>query len=131
MAILFTGGTGKTSTRIARSLEDTEIPFLLTSRKAEAGALSGMPATEFDWLDSSTFDNPVQHQYLGGERISAVSLVPPTVTYSAPSMTAFIDLSVTKHGVRRFLLLTSSSVGKGGYHVGKVWYHLVDAGVEC
>jgi len=47
MAILLTGGTGKTSTRLAKILQDANIPFLLTSRKGQAGAPSGMEAVKF------------------------------------------------------------------------------------
>lgn len=130
MAILLTGGTGKTSTRLARLLQDAKIPFLLASRKSEAEAPSGMPATRFDWLDSSTFENPFQHKFPNGESISAIYLISPEVPDPAPSMTAFIDLAVKKHGVKRFVLLTGSSAEKGGHHVGKVWQYLVDIGVE-
>jgi festuclavine dehydrogenase len=130
MAILLTGGTGKTSIRIARFLQHAKFPFLLASRKAEAGAPSGMPATKFDWLDSSTFENPFQHKPLDEESVSAVYLVAPEVPDPVPSMTAFVDLAVKKHGVKRFVLTAGSSVEKGGLHVGKVWQHLVDIGVE-
>lgn len=130
MAILLTGGTGKTSTRIARLLQDANIPFLLASRKGEAGAPSGMPATKFDWLDSSTFEKPFQHESLAGERISAIYLIAPEVSDPVPSMTAFIDLAVKKHGVKRFVLLTGSTAEKDSVNVGKVWQHLVDIGVE-
>ncbi len=47
MAILLTGGTGKTSTRLAKLLQDANIPFVLTSRKGQAGAPSGMEAVKF------------------------------------------------------------------------------------
>lgn len=130
MAILLTGGTGKTSIRLARFLQDAKIPFLLASRKGEAGAPSGMQATKFDWLDSSTFENPFQHKFSGGKSISAVYLIAPEVPEPSPSMTAFVDLAVNKHGVKRFVLLTGNSAEKGGVYVGKLWQHLVDIGVE-
>ena len=130
MAILLTGGTGKTSVRLARFLQDAKIPFILASRKAEAGAPSGMQAVKFDWLDSSTYDNPFQHKFHGGEGISAVYLIAPEVSDPVPIMNSFIDHAVKKHGVKRFVLLTGSSVDKGGYYHGKVWSHLVDIGVE-
>jgi uncharacterized protein YbjT (DUF2867 family) len=47
MAILLTGGTGKTSTHLAKLLQDANIQFLLTSRKGQAGAPSGMEAVKF------------------------------------------------------------------------------------
>lgn len=129
MAVLLTGGTGKTSVRTARLLQDANIPFLLASRKAEAAAPSGMPATRFDWLDSSTFQSPFQHRFPDGERISAVYLVAPEVADPAPPMNAFIDYAVSEHGVGRFVLCAGSSAELGGPYHGKVWQHLVDVGV--
>jgi len=130
MTILLTGGTGKTSIHLARFLQDAKIPFLLASRKAEAEAPSGMAATKFDWLDSSTFENPFQHISLGERRISAVYLAAPEVLDPVLSMNAFIDYAANKHGVKRYVLLAGSTTAKGGYFVGKVWQHLVDVGVE-
>lgn len=125
MAILLTGGTGKTSIRLAHFLQDAKIPFILASRKAQAGAPSGMQAVKFDWLDSSTFENPFQ-----GATISAVYLIAPEVADPATSMNAFVDHASQKHGVKRFVLLGGSVVTKGGIHVGKVWEHLVESGLE-
>ena len=130
MAVLLIGGTGKTSIRIARFLQDAKTPFVLASRKAQAGAPSGMPATKFDWLDSSIHENPFQHKFPNGAIIPAVYLIAPEVSDPVPSMNALVDLAVNKHGVKRFVLLTGSSVEKGGYYTGKVWEQLVDIGVE-
>ena len=125
MAILLTGGTGKTSIRAAGFLQDAKIPFLLASRKGQAGAPSGMQAVKFDWLDSSTYENPFQ-----GENISAVYLIAPEVQDPATPMNAFVDHAAQKHGVKRFVLMAGSSVVKGGHHVGKVWERLAEAGLE-
>ena len=130
MAILLTGGTGKTSIRIAPFLQDAKIPFLLASRKGAVAAPSGMPAIKFDWLDSSTFESPFQYKFPGEEKISAVYLVAPEVSDPASVMNTFVDLAVKKHGVKRFVLIAGSSATKGGWHVGKVWEHLVNIGVE-
>ena len=129
MAILLTGGTGKTSTRIARFLQDRKTPFLLASRKAEAAGPSGKSATNFDWLNSSTFEKPFQHKFPDGESISAAYLIAPQVPDPVPSINAFIYLAV-KHGVKIFVMMTGSLVEKGGHNVGKVWSHLDDVGVE-
>jgi len=51
MAILLTGGTGKTSLRMAAFLQEAKIPFVLTSAKDNPKILTGMQATKFDWLD--------------------------------------------------------------------------------
>jgi hypothetical protein len=106
------------------------IPFLLASRRAEAGASSGMQATNFDWLESSTFEGPFQHKFPGGESISAVYLISPQVSDPVPSMTAFIDIAAKKYGVKRFVMLAGSSAEQGRHRVGKVWQYLVDLGVE-
>lgn len=130
MAVLLTGGTGKTSLRLARFLQDAKVPFLLASRKVETEAPSGMPATKFDWVDSSTFENPFKYKSPSGQSISAVYLVAPEIAEPSPPMIAFVDHAVEKHGVKRFVLLTGSSTEVGGVYVGKLWQHLVDLGVE-
>ena len=130
MAILLTGGTGKTSIAIARLLQDAKIPFLLASRRGEAAAPAGMPAVSFDWLDSSTFAKPFEYKYPEGESISAVYLIAPSVTEPHTSMNAFIDYAIKEHGVKRFVLLGGSSVELDGGHVGKVWRHFLDSKVE-
>lgn len=131
MAIILTGGTGKTALPLARSLQDANIKFVLASRRGEAAAPSGMEATKFDWLDSSTFDNPFQHKALDGESISAVYLVTSeSLLDPAPAVNSFIDLAISKYGVKRFVLLGGSQLELGGGHVGKVWQHLVEIGTD-
>ncbi|KAH7913742.1 hypothetical protein BJ138DRAFT_1133892 [Hygrophoropsis aurantiaca] len=131
MAILLTGGTGKTSTPLAQLLQDANIPFLLASRKGPDGALPTMQAIKFDWLDSRTFERPFQHEFPNKESISAIYLVAPTIPDPASVMNPFIDLAVKDYGVKRFVLLGGSSTEKGSpYHVGPVWQHLDDLGVE-
>lgn len=130
MAILLTGGRGKTSKHLAHFLQEAKIPFLLASRKGETAAPSGMSATNFDWLDYSTHENPFQHNFPNGERITAVYLIAPEVQDPAPSMNAFVDLAFQKHGVKRFVLLSGSSLTKGGYYTGQVWQHLEDIGID-
>jgi hypothetical protein len=100
MAVLLTGGTGKTSIRMARLLQDAKIPFLLASRKIESKTPSGMQATKFDWLDSSTFENPFQHKFPNGESISAIYLIAPETRDPVSPMNAFIDLAVQKHNIK-------------------------------
>lgn len=130
MAVLLTGGTGKNSTRISHSLLEAKIPFVITSRKGQAGAPEGVQAVKFDWLDASTYENPFQHEFPGGVKINAVFLVQPEVFDPETSMNAFIDYAVEKHSVKRFVLLTGSMMEQGGPQMGKVWQHLIDAGVE-
>lgn len=130
MAILLTGGTGKTAVRLARLLQDAKISFLLASRRGEAAAPAGMPATKFDLLDSSTFETPFQYKFPDGESISAIYLVSPIVDDPETSLNAFVDHAFKEHGVKRFVCLaaTADELGKPG--LGKVWQHLVDMGVE-
>ena len=131
MAIILTGGVGKTALPIARSLQDAKIKFVLASRRGETAAPPGMEAAKFDWLDSSTFENPFQHKSIHGESISAVYLVAPdSLLDPTEPVTAFIDFAVNKYGVKKFVLLASSIIDIGGEHVGKVWQHLVDIGAD-
>ncbi|KAJ9614587.1 hypothetical protein H2200_002724 [Cladophialophora chaetospira] len=130
MTILLTGGTGKTSLRVARLLQDGNISFLLASRRGATAAPDGMPAVNFNWLDSSTFENPFTHSLSNQETISAIYLISPEIAEPANSMNDFIDFAVQKHKVGRFVLLAGNSIEQGGIHVGKVWQHLVDIGVE-
>ena len=130
MAILLTGGTGKTSKPLAGFLQDAKIPFVLASRKAASAAPSGMPAIKFDWLDSSTYENPFNHKFPNGESISAIYVVAPEIENPIPPMQAFIDLAVQKHGVRRIVVLTGSTAEPGDPYIGKLWQHLIDLGVE-
>ena len=130
MAILLTGGTGKTSKHVARVLQESNITFPLASRKGETATSPRISATNFDWLDSSTHENPFQHKFPKGESISAADLVAPEVQGPAPSINAFVDLAVQKHRVKRFVLLSGSSLIKGGYYTGQVWQHLEDLGVD-
>lgn len=129
MVVLVTGGTGKTGLRLARFLQDAKIPFLLTSRKGSAGAPSETPTTKFDWLDSTTYNEPFVHESLGGEKISAVYLVGAQVSDPETAMIPFIDIAIKEHGVKRFVLLTGSTAEKYG-RAGKLWQHLDNAGVE-
>lgn len=62
--------------------------------------------------------------------ISVAYLIAPGLQDAAPSMNAFLYLAVEKHGVKRFVLLSGSSLTEGGYYTGQVWQHLEDIGVD-
>jgi festuclavine dehydrogenase len=128
MAIIVTGGTGKTGIRIAALLKQANISFVLTSRRGEAGA-AGMPAVMFDWADPSTFPNPFQYV---SEKITAVYLVgPQAIPDASGSVNSFIDYAVKEHGVKRFVMAGGTLIKKGNtLEMGKVWTHLDDIGVE-
>lgn len=128
MAILLTGGTGKTSIRCARLCKDAGVPFILASRKAVSKP--DMPAAKFDYTDNSKFGNPFQHQFPNGEKISAIYLIAPEIPDSAPAMNAFIDYAAEKQGIKRFVFMTGSTTEPGPIYVGPVWQHLKDIGVD-
>lgn len=130
MAILITGGTGKTSSRLTTICKEAKVPFLIASRKGEAGVPSGLPAVSFDWHDSSTFENPFQYNFDNGEKITAVYLVlPPGAGDPTEFMNPFIDIAV-KNGVKKFVLLAGSTITKGGYYIGQIWGHLSELGTN-
>ncbi len=130
MAVLLTGGTGKTSARIAPLLQDAKIPFVLASRSGKSVASSETPAVKFDWNDDSTFSAPFQHEFPRGERVSAIFLVVPIQEDPVAPMKAFIDYAMKEQGVRRFVLLAGSNVEPGSPAHGKVWQYLVGIGVD-
>lgn len=130
MAILLTGGTGKTSMRLSRLLQDASIPFLLASRRGEDAAPAGMPATKFDWLDSSTWGKPFEHKFPNGESISAAYIMAPIVDDPETSMNAFINYAIKEHNVKRFVFVAGTSAQPGKPGMGKVWQHLLDIGID-
>ena len=130
MAILITGGTGKTSSRVARLAQDAKVPFLVASRKGQDGVTSG-PAVKFNWLDPSTFENPFKYGFTNGEKITAIYLVlPPSAGDPKDFINPFIDIAVKNYGVKKFVLLAGSSIIKGENHAGQVWGHLSNLGVD-
>ncbi|KAI9830056.1 MAG: hypothetical protein M1819_005886 [Sarea resinae] len=130
MATLLTGGTGKTSVRVARLMQEAKLPFLLASRRGPDAAPAGMPAVKFDWLDASTYSKPFEHRFPGGESISAVYMMNPVVDEPETSMNAFVDYAIKHHGIKRFVLVAGSSAEPGKKGVGNVWKHFLDTGVD-
>lgn len=128
MAIIITGGTGKTGIRIAALLKDAKLPFVITSRKG-AMSVPDMPVAKFEWGDPSTFPNPFREI---SEKVSAIYLVGPQSTANpAASVNAFVDYAIKEHGVRRFVLAGGTLLTKGGeIGLGKVWTHLEEVGVD-
>lgn len=124
MSILLTGGTGKTAIRLARLLQAANKRTILASRKGDAPA--PFTAVKFDWHDPATFENP----FAVDPKIESVYLISPAgaADVFAP-MKPFIDLAVQK-GVKRFVLLSASSIEPGGQATGKVHEYLVKLGVD-
>ncbi|KFZ00293.1 hypothetical protein V500_01106 [Pseudogymnoascus sp. VKM F-4518 (FW-2643)] len=130
MRVLLTGGTGKTSVRLARFLQNENIPFLLASRRGLSAAPSGMPAVKFDWLDQSTWKEPFQYRFAEGGTISAIYLMEPLVAEPWKPMNEFIDYARTEYGVGRFVLVAGSSAEPSQPGMGMVWQHFLDTGVD-
>ncbi|KAH7350584.1 hypothetical protein BKA65DRAFT_241896 [Rhexocercosporidium sp. MPI-PUGE-AT-0058] len=130
MAILLTGGKGKTSMRLGRILKDAKIPFIMTSRKGGSASSDELPVAKFDWLDESTYESPFQHPSIKGEKVSAIYIVMPENADPVTPTNAFVDYAVQKHGVKRFVLFSGTTAEKGVPVAGKIWEHLDQIGVE-
>ncbi|EHL00649.1 NAD(P)-binding Rossmann-fold containing protein [Glarea lozoyensis ATCC 20868] len=129
MAILITGGTGKTASRIAKYCLDSKIPFLVASRKGQSISSESYPAVDFDWTNSATFRNPFQYKFPNGEGIDKVYLVGPDTADPISEMAPFIDLA-KEQGVKKFIYFIGSSAELGGHYVGKVWKKLAESEIE-
>lgn len=90
-----------------------------------------MEAVKFDFNDQSTYDAPFEHKFPNNEKISAVYLVPPQAEDPAAAMNAFADHATTKHGIKRFIMVTGSTTEKDQL-IGHAptWKHLDEMGVE-
>lgn len=125
MTVLLTGGTGKTAVRLAQYLADAQIPCVLASRKGGT-PVKNTSSCKFDWNESSSFNNPFE----ASPSIDKVYLVSPPATLDALAvMKPFIDFARAK-GVKRFILLSASSMEAGGSFAGKVHEYLMGLGVE-
>ncbi|THZ85333.1 NAD(P)-binding protein [Aureobasidium pullulans] len=128
MAILLTGGTGKTSLHLASLLQQANIPFLLTSRRGPSA--SSLPTVKFDWNDETTWINVFTHQFPKSEKITAVYLLSGELAEPAPLLNKFIDLANNKYGVKRFVLCSGSTAEMNGPYHGKIWQKLHDEKLE-
>jgi len=124
MTILLTGGTGKTSLRLASLLTSASIPVLLTSRRGPS-ASSAYPTIRFDWNDSTTWSNA----FSTASDISAVYLLSGELSDPALIINAFIDFAMSK-GVKRFVVCSGSSCEYGGPFHGKIWQKLDESKLE-
>ncbi|KDQ27469.1 hypothetical protein PLEOSDRAFT_1040430 [Pleurotus ostreatus PC15] len=122
MAILVTGGTGKTGTRLAQLLLAAGHSVYVTTRSVDK-VQSPLKGVKFDWLDSSTKDAPFKAAAANNEQIEAVYLVGPPIADMASVLNPFIDLAIEK-GVKRFVLLSASQVTKGQPPMGVVQEYL-------
>ncbi|KAF9018147.1 NAD(P)-binding protein [Hymenopellis radicata] len=124
MSILLTGGTGKTAIRLARLLQAANKPVILTSRQGVVP--EPFTGVKLDWYNPATFGNP----WAVDCNIESVYLVaPPGPPDVLTPMKPFIDLAVKK-GVKRFVLLSVSTLDAGGPAMGKVHEYLISLGVD-
>lgn len=106
--ILVTGGTGKTGSRVAEQLwANWVVPRIGTRNPKDEGSV------RFDWKDPSTFAAAF-------ENVGAVYLVAPTDTVdSLQAMQPGLEAAL-EAGVKRFVLLSASSLEEGGPMMGAV-----------
>lgn len=113
--VLITGGTGKTGRRIAEKLTQFEVDIRLASRSALA--IKDYESIRFIWGDETTYDTALKD-------VKAIYLLAPAnVAEPLDVMKPFIDYAVDK-GVKRFVLLSASSLPKGGPMMGAVHAYL-------
>ncbi|KAK0718477.1 nucleoside-diphosphate-sugar epimerase family protein, partial [Lasiosphaeria miniovina] len=131
MAILLTGGANaQTARRIASLCDEAKIPYLFASRSAPASGSSNPPQVKFDWTDASTYENPFQYSFPGGESIRAVYMIMPRVPQPEKHINAFIDVAVAR-GAKRFVFMAGTTVAKPTSEgPANVWQHMLDKGVE-
>ncbi|KIM42273.1 hypothetical protein M413DRAFT_444706 [Hebeloma cylindrosporum] len=123
MAVLITGGTGKTGSQLARLLHNANIPVLIASRSGNVPA--PFEGVKFDWFDESTYGNAFDLR----SDIDKVYLVLPSLVDPTAIAKPFIDLAISK-GVKRFVLLSATVIEKGEAGTGKVHKLLVESGAE-
>lgn len=113
--VLITGGTGKTGRRIAEKLTQFEVDVRLASRSALP--IKDYESIRFVWGDETTYDTALKD-------VKAIYLLAPAnVAEPLDVMKPFIDYAVDK-GVKRFVLLSASSLPKGGPMMGAVHSYL-------
>ncbi|KAI0839155.1 putative ergot alkaloid A [Hypoxylon sp. FL0890] len=120
--VLVLGGTGKVGSRLVPLLTEASIPTLVASRSGKAPA--GSTGVKFDWDDESTWEPILANP----DSVRAVFLIGPGSPDHSPVI-KFIDVARGK-GVRRFVLLSASSVEEGGPLMGVTHKRLHELGNE-
>lgn len=116
--ILVTGGTGTTGRRIAAQL---------AARGGRHRVATRSPSAEthirFDWADETTWTSAL-------EDVASIYLVAPSgVADPLPAMIPFMERAI-RSGVKRFVLLSASSLELGGPMMGAVHAWLRDHAPE-
>lgn len=120
--ILVTAGTGKTGAHVVRRLLELGCHVRVASRSGEARS-AGASVVRFDWTDKGSYGRAI-------EGMEAAYLVAPEASADpAPIMARFID-EARARGVRRFVLLSASSIPAGGPAMGAVHAKLAAEGGE-
>ncbi|KAJ4382630.1 hypothetical protein N0V86_001852 [Didymella sp. IMI 355093] len=122
MAILLTGGSGKTSTRLASLLHTHNVDFLLASRNPSS-SITPDNYVKFDWTDSSTWPTAFRTP------IRAVYMMEPQAAQPWIPMISFLDFAISK-GATRFVLCAGTTAERGKDGMGRVWDAFVERGVE-
>jgi festuclavine dehydrogenase len=131
MAVLITGGSGKTARHLKDFLRTASVSFVLTSRRGPAGAPDGFAdkTVIFDMLDESTFSNPFEFDFPNGIQINSLYLIAPECEDPIPALDSFIKYSV-KHGVKKVIMLAGSTAEISDSYVKEMWRHLKHMNVE-
>ena len=116
--ILITGGTGTTGRRISAQLAARRLDHRVATRRPKAAH-----DVRFDWNDGASWSAAL-------ESVSSIYLVAPSgVAEPLPAMIPFMELAI-RAGVKRFVLLSASSLEAGGPMMGAVHAWLRDHAPE-
>lgn len=119
--ILITGGTGKTGGRIVQRLRELGHPVRIANRSGKGP--EGVETVSLDWTSPEDHARVLQ----GVDRVYLMA--PGGESNPYPPMAAFIDRALGA-GVRRFVLLSASSIPEGGPAMGRVHQLLREAAPE-
>ncbi len=116
--ILVTGGTGTTGRRVSAQLSARGLRYRVGTRNPSA-----KDHIHFDWMVETTWETAL-------EGIKSIYLVAPSgVAEPLPVMSPFMELAI-RNGVKRFVLLSASSLDAGGPLMGMVHAWLRDHAPE-
>lgn len=116
--ILVTGGTGTTGRRVSAQLAARNLRYRAATRTPKAAH-----DVRFDWMDEASWAAAL-------DDVASIYLVAPTgVSEPLPVMIPFMELAI-RVGVKRFVLLSASSLEAGGPMMGAVHAWLRDHASE-
>ncbi|KAJ2914829.1 hypothetical protein MD484_g5577, partial [Candolleomyces efflorescens] len=125
MSTLLTGGTSQVGLALAKRLKAAGKDVIFGTR-SPAKVPSGYKHVLLDWSDPSTFANAFNTT----DRIDNVYILPPPITLDVLSITKpFIDLAIEK-GVKKFALLSATTIEKGGFGPGTIHEYLDSKGTD-